>query len=108
LSEKGFTPETNNVTEQLFSLINDVMNQARSFKIVDGLAKYCCNLFASLNKRCYNYLLFHQHITLLAEVGILRLRLNETVEIFLINSLDSDADLIQPEKIKKSPDLHGN
>jgi len=54
LLEKGFTPETNNVMEQLFSLINDVMNQARSFKIVNGLANFCYNLFASLNKRCYN------------------------------------------------------
>jgi hypothetical protein len=54
LLEKGFTPETNNVMEQLFSLINDVINQARSFKIVDVLANFCYNLFASLNKRCYN------------------------------------------------------
>ena len=54
LLEKGFTPETNNVIEQLFSLINDVMNQARSFKIVDGLANFSYNLFASLNKRCFN------------------------------------------------------
>ena len=42
--EKGFTPETNNVMEQLFSLINDVMNQARSFKINEGLANFCYNL----------------------------------------------------------------
>jgi len=31
LPEKGFTPETNNVMEQLFSLRKDVMNQARLF-----------------------------------------------------------------------------
>jgi len=54
LLEKGFTPETNNVMEQLFSLINDFMNQARSFKIVDGLANFCYNLFVSVNKRCFN------------------------------------------------------
>jgi len=54
LLEKGFTPETNNVMEQLFSLINDFMNQARSFKIVDGLAIFCYNLFVSVNKRCFN------------------------------------------------------
>jgi hypothetical protein len=52
--KKGFTPETNNVMEQLFSLINDVMNQARSFKINDGLANFCYNLFVSINNRIYN------------------------------------------------------
>ncbi len=52
--EKGFTPETNNVMEQLFSLINDVMNQARSFKINKGLANFCYNLFVSINNRIYN------------------------------------------------------
>ena len=52
--EKGFTPETNNVMEQLFSLINDVMNQARSFKINEGLANFCYNLFVSINNRVYN------------------------------------------------------
>lgn len=52
--EKGFTPETNNVMEQLFSLINDVMNQARSFKINGSLANFCYNLFISINNRIYN------------------------------------------------------
>ena len=52
--EKGFTPETNNVMEQLFSLINDVMNQARSFKINEGLANFCYNLFVSINNKIYN------------------------------------------------------
>jgi hypothetical protein len=33
LLTKGFTPETNNVMEQLFSLISDIITQARSFKI---------------------------------------------------------------------------
>ena len=32
MPEKGFTPETNNVMEQLFSLVDDVINQARSFQ----------------------------------------------------------------------------
>ena len=52
--EKGFTPETNNVMEQLFSLVDDVINQARSFKIINELANFCYNLFRSLNKRCFN------------------------------------------------------
>lgn len=52
--EKGFTPETNNVMEQLFSLINDVMNQARSFKINKGLANFCYNLFISINNKIFN------------------------------------------------------
>jgi hypothetical protein len=52
--EKGFTPETNNVMEQLFSLINDVMNQARSFKINEGLTNFCYNLFISINNKIYN------------------------------------------------------
>jgi len=54
LLEKGFTLETNNVVEQLFSLIKDIMNQARTFKIVDGLANFAYNLFLSVNKRCFN------------------------------------------------------
>jgi len=52
--EKGFTPETNNVMEQLFSLINDFMNQARSFKINGSLSNFCYNLFISLNNRIFN------------------------------------------------------
>jgi len=52
--KKGFTPETNNVMEQMFSLINDVMNQARSFKINEGLANFCYNLFVSINNKIYN------------------------------------------------------
>ena len=32
----------------------DVMNQARSFKIVDRLANFSYNLFLSVNKRCFN------------------------------------------------------
>ncbi len=52
--EKGFTPETNNVMEQLFSLINDVMNQARSFKINKGLTNFCYNLFTIINNKIFN------------------------------------------------------
>ncbi len=52
--EKGFTPETNNVMEQLFSLINDVMIQARSFKTKGGLANFCYNLFVCVNNRVFN------------------------------------------------------
>jgi hypothetical protein len=51
LLEAGLTPETNNVIEQLFSMINDFVNQARSFKIKDGLANFFYNLFAFMNKR---------------------------------------------------------
>lgn len=51
---KGFTPETNNVMEQLFSLIDDFVRQARSFKIRDGMANFFYNLFADMNKKCYN------------------------------------------------------
>ncbi|MGP8321053.1 MAG: transposase, partial [Methanosarcinaceae archaeon] len=54
LLEKGFTPETNNVMEQFFALMNDIVNQARSFKIVDGLANFCYNLFVSMNNRHFN------------------------------------------------------
>ena len=36
LLKKGFTPETNNVMEQFFSLISDIITQARSFKNNDG------------------------------------------------------------------------
>ena len=54
LLKKGFTPETNNVMEQLFSLISDIITQARSFKIESGLYNFCCNLFSFFNKNCFN------------------------------------------------------
>ena len=54
LLEMGFTPETNNAMEQFFALMNDIVNQARSFKIVNGLANFCYNLFVSMNNRCFN------------------------------------------------------
>jgi hypothetical protein len=54
LLEAGFVPETNNVMEQLFSLINDIFEQARSFKTTEGLSNFCYNLFTSMNNRCFN------------------------------------------------------
>ena len=47
-----------------------------------------------------SYLFFHQHITLSVEVSIIRLKLNETVEILLLNLLDLDIYMVQTEKIK--------
>ncbi len=54
LLKKGFTPETNNAMDQIFSLISDIINQARSFKINDGLSNFCYNLFVFFNKSCFN------------------------------------------------------
>jgi hypothetical protein len=54
LLEAGFTPETNNVMEQLFSMINDFVNQVRSFKTKSGLANFFYNLFVFMNKRKFN------------------------------------------------------
>jgi hypothetical protein len=54
LLEKGFTPETNNVMEQLFSLIDNFVDQARSFKAKFSTINFFCNLFASMNRRCFN------------------------------------------------------
>ncbi|MCL7414082.1 MAG: hypothetical protein M8353_10800, partial [ANME-2 cluster archaeon] len=54
LLEAGLTPETNNVMEQLFSMINDFVNQVRSFKTITGLANFCYNLFAFMNNRRFN------------------------------------------------------
>jgi hypothetical protein len=54
LLKEGFTPETNNAMEQLFSLINSFIEQARSFKTKSGLSNFCYNLFASMNKRRFN------------------------------------------------------
>jgi hypothetical protein len=54
LLKEGFTPETNNTMEQLFSLINSFIEQERSFKTKSGLSNFCYNLFASMNKRCFN------------------------------------------------------
>ncbi len=54
LLKEGFTPETNNTMEQLFSLINSFIYQARLFKTKSGLSNFCYNLFASMNKQCFN------------------------------------------------------
>jgi hypothetical protein len=54
LLEKGFTPETNNVMEQLFSFINDFAFMCRSFKIEDGLKNWASNLFLLMNHRPFN------------------------------------------------------
>ena len=54
LLEKGFIPETNNAMEQLFSLIDNFVDQARSFKATFSTANFFYNLFASTNKRCFN------------------------------------------------------
>nr|QNO45341.1 hypothetical protein IOFJOFCH_00001 [Methanosarcinales archaeon ANME-2c ERB4] len=54
LLEKGFTPETNNVMEQLFSLIDNFVDQARSFKATFSTINFFYNLFSSTNSRCFN------------------------------------------------------
>jgi hypothetical protein len=54
LLEKGFVPETNNVMEQLFSLIDDIVYQARSFKTVSGMRNFFANLFCIFNRRAFN------------------------------------------------------
>ena len=51
--KKGFTSETDNTMEQIFSLIGDVVDKARSFKTDNGLTNFCYNLFAYFNKRCF-------------------------------------------------------
>ena len=52
--KKGFTPETDNTMEQIFSLIGDVVDKARSFKTDSGLTNFCYNLFVHFNKRCFH------------------------------------------------------
>lgn len=52
--ENGFMPETNNVMEQLFSLIDDIVYQARSFKTKTGLKNFFSNLFSMFNNRSFN------------------------------------------------------
>jgi hypothetical protein len=54
LLEKGFTPETNNVMEQLFSVIDNFVDQARSFKATFSTVNFFYNLFVSMNGRCFN------------------------------------------------------
>jgi hypothetical protein len=50
--EEGFTPETNNTMEQLFSFINDFAIQ--SFKTRRGLKNWASNLFLLMNHRPSN------------------------------------------------------
>ncbi|MDP4227951.1 MAG: transposase [Bacteroidota bacterium] len=52
--KKGFTPETDNTMEQIFSLICDIVDKARSFKTDSGLTNFCYNLFSYFNKRCFS------------------------------------------------------
>lgn len=54
LLKKGFVPETNNVMEQLFSLIDDIVYQARSFKTLSGMKNFFANLFCIFNRRSFN------------------------------------------------------
>ena len=54
LLEKGFIPETNNVMEQLFSVIDNFVDQSRSFKATFSTVNFFYNLFASMNRRCFN------------------------------------------------------
>nr|QNO47607.1 hypothetical protein PGBELJNO_00005 [Methanosarcinales archaeon ANME-2c ERB4] len=54
LLEKGFIPETNNVMEQLFSVIDNFVDQARSFKATFSTVNFFYNLFASMNRQCFN------------------------------------------------------
>jgi hypothetical protein len=51
--KKGFTPETDNTMEQIFSLIGDIVDKARSFKTDTGLTNFCYNLFVHFNKQCF-------------------------------------------------------
>jgi transposase-like protein len=54
LLKMGFIPETNNTMEEIFSLINDFVNQTRSLKRDWSAKKFFNNLFAALNKRSFN------------------------------------------------------
>ena len=53
LLKEGFTPETDNTMEQIFSLLCDILNVARSFKSSSGLASFCYNLFTYFNNRSF-------------------------------------------------------
>ena len=54
LLKQGFLPETNNTMEQFFSLINDFVNQTRSFKRECSAKTFFTNLFLLFNKRSFN------------------------------------------------------
>ncbi|AKB22069.1 hypothetical protein [Methanosarcina sp. WH1] len=52
--KKVFTPEMDNTMEQIFSLIYDIADKARSFKTDSVLTNFCYNLFTYFNKRCFS------------------------------------------------------
>jgi len=54
LLKMGFIPETNNTMEEIFSLINDFVNQTRSLKREWSAKNFFNNLFAAFNKRSFN------------------------------------------------------
>ena len=54
LLKMGFIPETNNTMEEIFSLINDFVNQTRSLKRDRNAKNFFNNLFAAFNKRSFN------------------------------------------------------
>jgi hypothetical protein len=54
LLKMGFIPETNNAMEEIFSLINDFVNQTRSLKRDWNAKNFFNNLFAAFNKRSFN------------------------------------------------------
>jgi hypothetical protein len=54
LLKMGFVPETNNTMEEIFSLINDFVNQTRSLKREWSMKNIFNNLFAFFHKRSFN------------------------------------------------------
>lgn len=50
LLEKRFIPETTNAMEQLFLVIDNFVDQARSFKAKFSTVNFFYNLFASMNR----------------------------------------------------------
>lgn len=54
LLKMGFIPETNNTMEEIFSLINDFVNQTRSLKREWSAKNFFNNLFVVFNKRYFN------------------------------------------------------
>jgi len=55
LLKMGFIPETNNTMEEIFSLINDFVNQTRSLKRDRNAKNFFNNLFAAFNKRSFHW-----------------------------------------------------
>lgn len=54
LLKMGFIPETNNTMEEIFSLINDFVNQTRSLKREWSMKNFFNNLFTFFNERSFN------------------------------------------------------